>query len=330
MTANPHHYDMKLLDGKALAAQMKIEIAAEVAQITATGARCPHLAAILVGNDGASETYVAHKVKACQDVGFDSTLIRLDASVSEETLLGFIDGLNRDPNIDGFIVQLPLPRHINADNVTLAIDYRKDVDGFHPVNVGRMMQGLPCFLPATPFGILELLRRNQIETVGKHCVVLGRSNIVGKPVSIMLAQNTPTANCTVTLCHSRTQNLAQHTRQADILIAALGSPEFVTADMIKPGAVVIDVGTTRVADPSKKTGYRLSGDVKFDEVSPLCAYITPVPGGVGPMTVISLIANTLRAAKGIWTAIPTAYCHVYPQTFFDNRPLRNDLFYAEI
>lgn len=288
---------MQLLDGKALSTQIKTEIAAEVAHMLANGAKKPHLAAILVGNDGASETYVAHKVKACQEVGFDSTLIRLSEQTTEAELLDYIAQLNNDPQIDGFIVQLPLPPAINPDNVTLAIDYRKDVDGFHPVNVGRMMQGLPCFLPATPFGIVELLRRNQIETAGKHCVVVGRSNIVGKPVSMMLAQNSPTANCTVTLCHSRTRNLAAYTRQADILIAALGKPEFVTADMVKQGAVIIDVGTTRVPDPSKKSGYRLAGDVKFDEVAPLCSYITPVPGGVGPMTVISLITNTLRAAQ---------------------------------
>lgn len=288
---------MQLLDGKALATQIKTEIAAEVARMVANGAPKPHLAAILVGNDGASETYVAHKVKACQEVGFDSTLIRLSEQTTEAELLDYIAQLNDDPQIDGFIVQLPLPPAINPDNVTLAIDYRKDVDGFHPVNVGRMMQGLPCFLPATPFGIVELLRRNQIETAGKHCVVVGRSNIVGKPVSMMLAQNSPTANCTVTLCHSRTRNLAAYTRQADILIAALGKPEFVTADMVKQGAVIIDVGTTRVPDPTKKSGYRLAGDVKFDEVAPLCSYITPVPGGVGPMTVISLITNTLRAAQ---------------------------------
>ncbi|MCC7224545.1 MAG: bifunctional 5,10-methylene-tetrahydrofolate dehydrogenase/5,10-methylene-tetrahydrofolate cyclohydrolase [Chitinophagales bacterium] len=288
---------MQLLDGKALATQIKTEIAAEVARMVANGAPKPHLAAILVGNDSASETYVAHKVKACQEVGFDSTLIRLSEQTTEAELLDYIAQLNNDPQIDGFIVQLPLPPAINPDNVTLAIDYRKDVDGFHPVNVGRMVQGLPCFLPATPFGIVELLRRNQIETAGKHCVVVGRSNIVGKPVSMMLAQNSPTANCTVTLCHSRTRNLAAYTRQADILIAALGKPEFVTADMVKQGAVIIDVGTTRVPDPSKKSGYRLAGDVKFDEVAPLCSYITPVPGGVGPMTVISLITNTLRAAQ---------------------------------
>lgn len=288
---------MQLLDGKALATQIKTEIAAEVARMVANGAPKPHLAAILVGNDGASETYVAHKVKACQEVGFDSTLIRLSEQTTEAELLDYIAQLNNDPQIDGFIVQLPLPPAINPDNVTLAIDYRKDVDGFHPVNVGRMVQGLPCFLPATPFGIVELLRRNQIETAGKHCVVVGRSNIVGKPVSMMLAQNSPTANCTVTLCHSRTRNLTAYTRQADILIAALGKPEFVTADMVKQGAVIIDVGTTRVPDPSKKSGYRLAGDVKFDEVAPLCSYITPVPGGVGPMTVISLITNTLRAAQ---------------------------------
>jgi methylenetetrahydrofolate dehydrogenase (NADP+)/methenyltetrahydrofolate cyclohydrolase len=289
---------MQLLDGKALAAQIKLEIAAEVKQMVADGAKKPHLAAILVGNDGGSETYVAHKVKACEEVGFDSTLIRLAANISEAELLGYVNQLNHDNNIDGFIVQLPLPAHINPDTITLAIDYRKDVDGFHPINVGRMMQGLPCFLPATPFGIVELLRRNNISTVGKHAVVLGRSNIVGKPISMLLAQNNPHANCTVTLCHSKTQNLAQYTLQADILVVALGSPEFVSADMVKEGAIVIDVGTTRLADPSKKSGYRLAGDVQFEAVAPKCSYITPVPGGVGPMTVISLISNTLQAAKG--------------------------------
>lgn len=288
----------QLLDGKALAAQIKLEIAAEVANMVANHQKRPHLAAILVGNDGASETYVAHKVKACEEVGFHSTLLRFDSHISEAKLLSHIAELNNNRDIDGFIVQLPLPPHINPETITLAIDYRKDVDGFHPVNVGRMMQGLPCFLPATPFGIIELLRRNNIATSGKHCVVLGRSNIVGKPISMMLAQNNPNANCTVTICHSRTQNLTQHTQQADILIAALGSPEFVTADMVKQGAIVIDVGTTRIAAPDKKSGYRLAGDVKFDEVAPKCAYITPVPGGVGPMTVMSLIANTLQAAKG--------------------------------
>lgn len=289
---------MQLLDGKKLADTIKQEIKIQTAALQAERGITPHLAAILVGNDGASETYVAHKVKACEDVGFASSLLRLPDSITQSELLEKIGELNDNKAIHGFIVQLPLPKHIDADAVLQAIDYRKDVDGFHPVNVGRMVQGLPCFLPATPFGILQLIERNGVETAGKHCVVIGRSNIVGKPLSIMMAQNTATGNCTVTICHSRTKNLPDFTRQADILIAALGQPEFVGTEMVKNGAVVIDVGTTRVPDASKKSGYRLTGDVKFDEVAPLCSFITPVPGGVGPMTVISLITNTLKSAKG--------------------------------
>jgi len=287
---------MTLIDGKATAAAIKQEIAAEVAQIVAAGGRAPHLVAVLVGHDGGSETYVKNKVLACEQCGFKSTLIRFEDTVSEEELLQCVDKLNKDEDVDGFIVQLPLPRHIDEQRVTEAIDYRKDVDGFHPVNVGRMAIGLPCFISATPLGILTLLRHYNIATSGKKCVVLGRSNIVGKPMSQLMIQK-QYGDATVTVCHSRTANLKEECRQADIIIAAIGSPEFVTADMVKPGAVVIDVGTTRVPDASRKSGYRLTGDVKFDEVAPLCSYITPVPGGVGPMTICSLMKNTLSAGK---------------------------------
>ena len=275
---------MQIIDGKATAAAIKAEIASEVESIVAAGGKRPHLAAVLVGHDGGSETYVKNKVLACEQCGFKSTLIR------------FEDKLNKDEDVDGFIVQLPLPRHIDEQRVTEAIDYRKDVDGFHPVNVGRMAIGLPCFISATPLGILTLLRHYNIATSGKKCVVLGRSNIVGKPMSQLMIQK-QYGDATVTVCHSRTANLKEECRQADIIIAAIGSPEFVTADMVKPGAVVIDVGTTRVPDASRKSGYRLTGDVKFDEVAPLCSYITPVPGGVGPMTICSLMKNTLSAGK---------------------------------
>ena len=287
----------KLLNGKELARTIKDEIRDEVIQMIADGKRAPHLAAVLVGNDGASETYVGHKVKSCDYVGFKSTLVRMDADVSEQELLDKIEELNKQDDLDGYIVQLPLPKHIDVQKITQAIDFNKDVDGFHPVNVGKMAQNLPTYLPATPYGILQLLERNDIETSGKECVILGRSNIVGSPMSILMARNSKIGNCTVTICHSRTKNLNDHTRRADILIVALGSPEFVTADMVKEGAVVIDVGITRLEDPSKKRGYRLAGDVKFDEVAEKCSYITPVPGGVGPMTVISLMKNTLLAAK---------------------------------
>lgn len=288
---------MKLIDGKAVSAQIKSEIAEEVLKIKAAGGKTPHLAAVLVGHDGGSETYVANKVKACQQVGFKSTLIRYEDDVTEEELLACVDRLNKDEDIDGFIVQLPLPDHISEVKITEAIDYRKDVDGFHPVNVGRLSLGMPCFLSATPSGILDLLKRYDIETKGKHCVVLGRSNIVGKPVSMLMLQKSYPGDCTVTICHSRTKNIKEICLEADIIIAALGVPEFLTGDMVKEGAVVIDVGTTRVPSNETKSGFRLKGDVKFDEVAPKCSYITPVPGGVGPMTIVSLLRNTLLAGK---------------------------------
>ena len=288
---------MNLIDGKAVSAQIKIEIAEEVKLIKAAGGKTPHLGAVLVGHDGGSETYVANKVKACEQVGFKSTLIRYEADVTEEELFACVERLNNDADIDGFIVQLPLPDHISEIKVTEAIDYRKDVDGFHPVNVGRMSLGMPCFLSATPSGILELLRRYNLETSGKHCVVLGRSNIVGKPVSMLMLQKSYPGDCTVTVCHSRTKNIKEICLEADIIIAALGVPEFLTGDMVKEGAVVIDVGTTRVASDKTKSGFKLKGDVKFDEVAPKCSYITPVPGGVGPMTIVSLLKNTLLAGK---------------------------------
>lgn len=287
---------MQLIDGKATAAQIKKEIAAEVENIVAAGGRRPHLAAILVGHDGGSETYVKNKVKACEACGFQSTLIRYEDDVTEEELLQRVEDLNRDESVDGFIVQLPLPKHISEQKVIEAVDYRKDVDGFHPINVGRLVAGLPGFISATPRGILELLRRYNIQTSGKHCVVLGRSNIVGKPMASLMMQKCY-GDSTVTVCHSHSQNLAEECRRADILIAAIGQPEFVTADMVKPGATVIDVGTTRVPDATRERGYRLSGDVKFSEVAEKCDYITPVPGGVGPMTIAMLMLNTLAAAR---------------------------------
>ncbi|MBB6275798.1 bifunctional methylenetetrahydrofolate dehydrogenase/methenyltetrahydrofolate cyclohydrolase FolD [Porphyromonas circumdentaria] len=289
----------KILDGKKISDEIKKEIALEVEKIVSNGGKRPHLAAILVGHDGGSETYVASKVKSCEEVGFASSLIRFESDVTEEQLLATIDQLNNDPEVDGFIVQLPLPKHIDEQRVIERVDYRKDVDGFHPINVGRMSIGLPCFVSATPQGIVELLRRYEIPTSGKHCVVLGRSNIVGKPIAQLLAQKGYPGDCTVTVCHSRTQGLKEMCQSADIIIAALGSPEFVTKDMIKPGAVVVDVGTTRVPDSTRKSGFRLTGDVKFDEVAPLCSYITPVPGGVGPMTIVSLMMNTLKAGQKI-------------------------------
>lgn len=288
---------MKLIDGKAIADQIKLEIAEEVKSIVANGGKRPHLAAVLVGNDGGSETYVAHKVKACEQVGFTSTLIRLESDCTEDDLLLKVAELNADPNIDGFIVQLPLPKHINEQKIIEAIDYRKDVDGFHPINVGRMSIGLPCFVSATPAGIIELLKRYEIETAGKHCVVLGRSNIVGKPVATLMMQKGYPGNATVTVCHSYSKDLVEQCQSADIIIAALGSPNFLKAEMVKEGAVVIDVGTTRVPSTETKSGFKLTGDVKFDEVAPKCAYITPVPGGVGPMTIVSLMRNTLLAGK---------------------------------
>jgi len=289
--------EYKLIDGKAVAAQIKQDIAAEVVEIQALGGRAPHLAAVLVGHDGGSETYVASKVRTCEELGFVSTLIRYEDDVTEGELLACVDRLNNDFDIDGFIVQLPLPKHISSQKIIEAIDYRKDVDGFHPVNVGRLSLGLPCFKSATPAGICELLRYYEIETRGKHCVVLGRSNIVGKPVAMMLMQKAYPGDCTVTVCHSRTANLREICHSADIIIAALGLPEFVKADMVKEGAVVIDVGTTRVPSAATKSGFKLTGDVAFGEVAPKCSYITPVPGGVGPMTIVSLMKNTLLAAK---------------------------------
>lgn len=288
---------MTLIDGKAVAEQIKQEIAEEVRQIVAAGGKRPHLAAILVGHDGGSETYVAAKVKACEVCGFKSSLIRFEDTVTEDELLAKVRELNNDPDIDGFIVQLPLPKHISEDKVIETIDYRKDVDGFHPINVGRMSIGLPCYISATPNGIVELLSRYNIETKGKKCVVLGRSNIVGKPMASLMMRKGYPGDCTVTVCHSRTANIAEECRQADIIIAALGSPEFVKADMVKEGAVIIDVGTTRVPSTKTKSGFKLTGDVKFDEVAPKCSYITPVPGGVGPMTIVSLMKNTLLAGK---------------------------------
>lgn len=288
---------MELIDGKKVADAIKQEIAAEVSAMTSRGEKQPHLAAILVGHDGGSETYVAHKVKACEQCGFRSTVIRYEDDVTESELLDAIARLNAYPDVDGFIVQLPLPRHIDEQRIIEAIDYRKDVDGFHPVNVGRMSIGLPCFVSATPQGIVELLRRYDIDTRGAHCVVLGRSNIVGKPVAQLMMQKALPGDATVTVCHSRTKNIKDYLLSADIIIAALGSPGFVTADMVKPGAVIIDVGTTRVPSKETKSGFRLKGDVDFDAVAPLCSYITPVPGGVGPMTIVSLMKNTLLAAQ---------------------------------
>ena len=287
---------MQLIDGKATAAKIKEEIAAEVKDIMAKGGKQPHLAAILVGHDGGSETYVKNKVLACEACGFKSSLIRFEENVSEEELLDTVKRLNDDADVDGFIVQLPLPKHIDEQKVIEAIDYRKDVDGFHPVNVGRMAIGLPCFISATPLGILTLLQRYNIETSGKKCVVLGRSNIVGKPMAQLMMQK-QYGDSTVTVCHSHSKSLKEECREADIIIAAIGRPDFVTSDMVKEGAVVIDVGTTRVPDATRKSGFRLNGDVKFDEVSPKCSFITPVPGGVGPMTICSLMKNTLAAGK---------------------------------
>ena len=288
---------MQIIDGKAVAAAIKKEIAAEVEKIIADGGKRPHLAAILVGHDGGSETYVANKVKACEECGFTSTLIRYEADITEEELLAKVAELNNDADVDGFIVQLPLPRHIDEQKITEAIDYRKDVDGFHPVNAGRLAIGLPCFLSATPNGIMELLARYNIETKGKKCVVLGRSNIVGKPMANLMMQKQTPGDATVTVCHSHTENIAEECRRADIIIAALGQPHFLKADMVKEGAVVIDVGTTRVPDATRKNGFRLCGDVDYENVAPKCSYITPVPGGVGPMTIVSLMKNTLLAGK---------------------------------
>ena len=286
-----------LLDGKATSAEIKAEIAQEVAQRLREGKPAPHLVAILVGHDGGSETYVASKIKTCSELGFRSTLIRFEEEVTEARLLETIEKLNHDDDVHGFIVQLPLPKHINEQRIIEAVDPRKDVDGFHPINVGRMSIGLPCFVSATPQGIIELLKRYKVDTQGKHCVVLGRSNIVGKPMAQLLLHKGNPGDCTVTVCHSRTPNIKELCLEADIIVAALGVPEFLKADMVRPGAVIIDVGTTRVPDASKKSGFRLSGDVAFDEVAPKASYITPVPGGVGPMTIVSLMLNTLQAAR---------------------------------
>ncbi|MFY7989943.1 MAG: bifunctional 5,10-methylenetetrahydrofolate dehydrogenase/5,10-methenyltetrahydrofolate cyclohydrolase [Fluviicola sp.] len=288
---------MQILNGKETSEIIKKELAEQVKERKANGRKIPHLAAILVGRDGGSMTYVNNKLKACEEIGFESTLIRYDDSITEETLLKKIQALNEDKSIDGFIVQLPLPEHIDEMKVTLAIDPKKDVDGFHPINVGNMMLNIPGFVPATPAGIVELMRRYNIETSGKNCVVVGRSNIVGTPLSLLLGKNTNPGNCTVTLVHSRSENIKDICAQADILVAAVGVPGFITADMVKEGAIVIDVGTTRVEDPSRERGWRLVGDVKFDEVAPKSSFITPVPGGVGPMTIASLMINTLKAME---------------------------------
>ncbi len=288
---------MQILDGRATAEEIRKELSEAVQERKRNGKKIPHLAAILVGNDGGSLTYVGAKVKACDQIGFESTLIRYDETVPEDILLAKVHSLNEDKSIDGFIVQLPLPAHIDEMKITLAIDPKKDVDGFHPENLGKMILNVPGFLPATPAGIMELLKRNQIKTEGKNCVIIGRSNIVGTPLSIMLGRNTSPGNCTVTLAHSRTKNLKELCLTADILIAAIGQPNFITADMVKDGAVVIDVGTTRIADASRARGWRLTGDVDYANVAPKCAWITPVPGGVGPMTIASLMINTLKAME---------------------------------
>ena len=286
---------MQILDGKKAAQAIKDELKIDVAQLAVEGKKIPHLAAILVGTNGASETYVGAKVKACEEVGLKSTLVRFDADISENKLLDAIYDLNGNPDIDGILVQLPLPKHISDEKIINAIDVDKDVDGFHPVNVGQMVQGLPTFVPATPHGIMLLLAYYKVETKGKHAVVVGRSNIVGRPMSVLLSSNTNPGNCTVTICHSNTKNIKDFCLQADIIIAALGKPEFVTADMVKEGAVIIDVGITRMEDSAKKSGYKLRGDVAFETVAPKCSWITPVPGGVGPMTIAALMKNTYRS-----------------------------------
>lgn len=287
---------MQIIDGKATAEAIKAEIAEEVGQIISNGGRAPHLAAILVGHDGGSETYVKNKVLACERCGFESTLVRFEEDVTEEELLQCVDKFNKDESVDGFIVQLPLPKHIDEQKVIEAIDYRKDVDGFNPINVGRMSIGLPCFISATPLGIITLLKRYGINTSGKKCVVLGRSNIVGKPMAQLMMQK-QFGDATVTVCHSHTKDIKKECLEADIIIAAIGKPNFLTGDMVKEGAVIVDVGTTRVPDATRKSGFRLNGDVKYDEVAPKSSFITPVPGGVGPMTICSLMKNTLQAYK---------------------------------
>ncbi len=290
---------MELIDGKKIAAEIKQELADEVSRMKAEGKKTPHLVAVLVGNDGASETYVASKVKACREVGFKSTELRYGSDITEEQLLEVVEKLNKDADVDGYIMQLPLPAHISEEKILMAIDPDKDVDGFHPCNVGKMVTGLPTYLPATPAGIVELLRRYRIETRGKHCVVIGRSNIVGTPMAVLMSRKDEYADCTVTMCHSRTRNIKDFTLQADILVVALGKPHFVTADMVKEGAVVIDVGIHRIPSEQTKSGFRLVGDVDYETVAPKCSYITPVPGGVGPMTIVSLLQNTLKACKGL-------------------------------
>ncbi len=289
---------MQILDGKHVSQAIKDQLATQVAELKVQGKKIPHLAAILVGNSGASETYVANKVKSCAEIGYNSTLLRFEDTIPEKHLLDHINMLNENPDIDGILVQLPLPKHINEELVINTIDPSKDVDGFHPMNVGKMVSGLPTFIPATPYGIMLMLEHYNIDTKGKHAVVIGRSHIVGTPVSILLSRNTHPGNCTVTLCHSHTKNLAEICKQADIVVAAIGRPNFVTAEMVKEGAVVIDVGINRIADASKKSGFRLVGDVDYDAVAPLCSYITPVPGGVGPMTIAALLKNTYHAATG--------------------------------
>lgn len=286
---------MTLIDGKKTSAEIKAEIAEQVKQMLAEGKKAPHLVAVLVGHDGGSETYVAHKIKSCEEVGFKSTLIRFEDNVTEQEILNTVDKLNNDPDVDGFIVQLPLPKHINEQKIIEAVSPNKDVDGFHPVNLGRLVAGLDTFVSATPSGIVDLLKRYKIETAGKHCVIIGRSNIVGRPLSILMSQKG--IDATVTVCHSRTENLKEIVRTADIIVAAIGKPGFVTADMVKEGAAIIDVGTTRVASTETKSGWKLKGDVDFDNVAPKCSFITPVPGGVGPMTICSLLENTLKAGK---------------------------------
>lgn len=288
---------MKVIDGKAMAEEIRNELKKEVEILKKEGKKVPHLAAVLVGNNPASETYVNAKVKACAEVGFGSSLIKLPETITESELLEKVKEINNNPEIDGYIVQLPLPSHINEQKVTMAISPKKDVDGFHPENLGRMVLNLPCFLPATPAGMVEMLRRSNIDTTGKHCVVVGRSHIVGSPISILMARNSNPGNCTVTITHSRTKNLEEYTKSADILMVAIGKPEFITAKHVKEGAVVIDVGIHRIEDASKKSGFRLVGDVKYDEVAPKCSYISPVPGGVGPMTIATLMSNTLSAVK---------------------------------
>ncbi len=288
---------MELIDGKQLASEIREEIAQEVEKMKAEGHKAPHLAAVLVGEDPPSQTYVRNKVRSCEKVGFESTLIRKEANITQEELLAIVENLNNDDHIDGFIVQLPLPDHIDEDKITLAIDPKKDVDGFHPVNFGRMAQGMPSYIPATPFGIMQMLDRMNIDTQGKEVVVIGRSNIVGTPMSILLSRKSKLGNATVTLCHSRTKDLKTHTLRADIIVAAIGRPNFVTGDMVKEGVVIIDVGINRIEDDTRKRGYRLVGDVDFDSVAPKSSFITPVPGGVGQLTVVSLLLNTLKACK---------------------------------